>query len=220
MTQSGILGWDGVEKVAAEASIVLFSVCVTITKNSTYSNKCPGGSDGLLLAGSLLPFCRVLLALHNLSRRLHEETEGLLSYRTLDRRGDHSDHRGNRHPELAALEDRGQRIIGRGFRAYDRHSGSDLPVELGQWLFTGPPVAWRAGSLRGCGFHRGLLDRPTLEPGSVHEERLSVQRCRYASRQRRFQRVRNQRLADHVPDDGCSRVLRRPDGRAEVQRER
>src|SRR5215467_11321564 len=97
MTESGILGCDGVEKVAAEASIVLFSVCVTITKNGTYSNKYPGGSDGLLLAGSLLPLCRVLLT-------LHKETEGVLSYQTLDRRGDHSDHRGYRHPELAALE--------------------------------------------------------------------------------------------------------------------
>src|SRR6266568_1418073 len=51
---------------------------------------------------------RRALAPQNFSRRKHEETEGFLTYRIADRRGDHSDHRGYRYPELAQSQDGGE----------------------------------------------------------------------------------------------------------------
>src|ERR1700739_4139739 len=59
------------------------------------------------------------LARHDLSRRIHEEAEGFLSYRIADRRGDHSDHRGDCDSELDAREDVGERVFRRWLTAHD-----------------------------------------------------------------------------------------------------
>src|SRR5580692_4554771 len=66
-----------------------------------------------------------------------EETEGLFTYRTADRRGDHPDHRGDCYPELAALAHGGQRSFGRRLDPHHEHGSDFLQLDLRQRL---PPV--------------------------------------------------------------------------------
>src|SRR5437016_7952094 len=99
------------------------------------------------------PACTLVrraLAPYNFSRRMHEEAKGFLSYRIADRRGDHFDHRGHRHSELAAFENRSERVVCCRFGPHDRHFPGDLFLILGHRLCDDPGTPWRhAGSLRG-----------------------------------------------------------------------
>src|SRR5262249_48189288 len=90
--------------------------------------------DGLATPVPFTLPCSGTSSVCSCSRRLHEEAEGFFPYRTADRRGDHFDHRGDRYPQPAALEDRGQRILCGGFGAYDRHGRSHLFLVLGNGL--------------------------------------------------------------------------------------
>src|SRR6202008_4241805 len=110
----------------------------------------------------------------------HEETEGFLSYRIADRRGDHSDHRGYRYSELAALENRSERIIRGGLSSHHQHGGSDVSVELGQRFRGRFDAAGRSLPLYRSDFGRSLPNRPALERCSSHQERLCLQRSRHS----------------------------------------
>src|SRR6202008_2919132 len=110
----------------------------------------------------------------------HEETEGFLSYRIADRRGDHSDHRGHRYSELAALENRSERIIRGGLSSHHQHRGSDVSVELGQRFRGRFDAAGRSLPLYRSDFGRSLPNRPALERCSSHQERLCLQRSRHS----------------------------------------
>src|SRR5260370_1859214 len=52
------------------------------------------------------------------SRRKHEEAKGILSYRVVDRRGDHSDHRGHRNSEPAPVSYGRERGFGSRFTSH------------------------------------------------------------------------------------------------------
>src|SRR5437016_5689590 len=153
---------------------------------------------------------------YNFSRRKHEEAKGFLSYRIADRRGDHSDHRGHRHSELAALENRSQRIIRCGRGSHHRHRGSDVFFQLGQWFRHQFDFSWRTRSLQRSDCRRSLSNRLAFERCSLHQERLYIQRRRNEASWHRVQRIRSERVAIDEPDDRCALLLRRPDGRAQV----
>src|SRR5260370_39010638 len=70
----------------------------------------------------------------NFSRRKHEETEGFLSYRIADRRGDHSDHRGYRYSEFAQGE-RKSVLLG---RSVDLCGGRIIQRKILDFVFADP----------------------------------------------------------------------------------
>src|SRR5439155_5725468 len=53
--------------------------------------------------------------------KIEEESEGFLSYRIADRRGDHFDHRGDCHPEPAPFAYGGQRSVCSRLHSLDQH---------------------------------------------------------------------------------------------------
>src|SRR5260370_2602260 len=65
----------------------------------------------------------------------HEEAKGFLSHRHADRRGDHSDHRGHRHPEPPPVTYGRERVFGGGFYPHHKHSGSHFCVHLSKRWF-------------------------------------------------------------------------------------
>src|SRR5260370_1910402 len=112
-----------------------------------------------LLPRALAPEKRLMLR----RSKDHEEAKGFLAYRIADRRGDHSDHRGYRHSELAALENRSERIIRGGFGSYHQHGGSDVSVQLVQRFRDRFDEFGRSLPVRRRDFGRSLLNRPPLE---------------------------------------------------------
>src|SRR5258708_20120391 len=69
---------------------------------------------------------RRALAPYNFSRRKHEETEGFLTYRIADRRGDHSDHRGHRYSEFAQGQDGGKSNVNTSELQHPHHLACHL----------------------------------------------------------------------------------------------
>src|SRR5216683_2765807 len=132
-----------------------------------------------LLPRALAPEKRLMLS----RSKNHEEAKGFLAYRIADRRGDHSDHRGYRYSELAALEDRSERIIRSGLGSYYQHGGSDVSVQLGQRFRCRFDESRRSLPLRRRDFGHCLLNRPAFERCSEHEERVCVQRRRHSPRE-------------------------------------
>ncbi len=80
--------------------------------------------------------------------------------------------RGHRHSQLAAFEDRHERIVRRSFHSHHHHRGNDLCFELGKRL------RGRSGqSGRPCPMYRSdrrhsLYHRRVAECGSLYQERL------------------------------------------------
>src|SRR6266851_4076838 len=65
------------------------------------------------------------------------QTKGFLSHRVADRRGDHFDHRGHRHPEPPPVTYGRERVFGGGFYPHHQHSGSHFCVHLSKRWFRG-----------------------------------------------------------------------------------
>src|SRR5260370_40866328 len=65
----------------------------------------------------------------------HEEAKGFLSHRVADRRGDHSDHRGHRHPQPPPVTYGSERAFGGWFYPHHQPNGCDYCVPISKhWI--------------------------------------------------------------------------------------